>query len=93
MPTAMPSTEESLMLALLGLFAFGLLVLLLRSRALVKGVLFMALSGFGALAAVNLSGVYTGITIALNPGSVTAAGILGIPGVVSMLALRLICTL
>lgn len=93
MPTALPSVEESLLFALLGLAAFALLLALLRRRALLKGLLFMAASGLGALAAVNLTGVYTGISIALNPVSVTAAGVLGIPGVVSMLALRLICSL
>ena len=92
MPTVLPTVEESILLALLGLVAFGLLLVLLRRRAFLKGLLFMAVSGFGALAAVNLSGVYTGISIALNPASVTAAGVLGIPGVVSMLALRLICS-
>lgn len=90
MPTTLPSTEQSLLLGLLGLGVFGVLLVLLRHRALLKGTLFMATTGLGALAAVNLSGAYTGISIALNPGSVAVAGLLGLPGVVSMLALRLL---
>jgi hypothetical protein len=45
----------------------------------------------GGLGAVNLAGLATGISIAVNPMSLGIAAALGLPGVVGMLLLRLIC--
>lgn len=49
-----------------------------------------ALSGAAALGAINLLATYTGIGIALNYASAFIAIVLGVPGVVMMLALRMV---
>ncbi|MEG1931734.1 MAG: pro-sigmaK processing inhibitor BofA family protein [Pygmaiobacter sp.] len=50
------------------------------------------LFGAAALGAVNLLAEYTGISIALSYGTALLAVVLGAPGVVSMLLVRLLCT-
>lgn len=57
----------------------------LRS-ALGSGVL-----GAASLGAVNLLADYTGISIALSYGTALVAVVMGIPGVITMLLLRLLC--
>ena len=57
----------------------------LRS-ALGNGVL-----GAASLGAINLLAEYTGISIALSYGTALIAVVLGVPGVITMLLLRLMC--
>lgn len=58
-------------------------------KPIVKGTA-SALSGAAALGAVNLLASYTGVGIALNYASAFIAVVLGVPGVIMMLALRLV---
>ena len=53
--------------------------------ALASGVL-----GTACLGAVNLTAVYTGVSIALSYGTALCAVVLGAPGVILMLCLRLL---
>lgn len=53
------------------------------------GIVSGAFQGALGLAAVNLLSPITGVAIALNGFSLAAAGILGFPGVISLLLLRL----
>lgn len=55
-----------------------------------KGFLLSAVLGFAALALVNFCGAYTGVTLALSPLHLGAAGLLGIPGVTLMVLLNAI---
>ena len=63
---------------------------LMRSRHPWRGALLSAGCGVGALGAVNLFASYTGVGIALNWCTAFAAVVLGAPGVVAMLILRVL---
>lgn len=49
-----------------------------------------ALQGLAALFAVNLSGMVTGVTVALNYWTAGAAALLGLPGVICTVILNFI---
>lgn len=55
-----------------------------------KSFLISAALGFLALALVNFTGQYTGVTIAINRLSLLASGALGVPGVTLMVILNTI---
>lgn len=46
-----------------------------------KSFMLSAVLGFAALALVNFTAVYTGVSLPLTRVSIAAAGLLGIPGV------------
>ncbi len=70
------------------LFLLGAL-LLFRLRRLLKAFFCSAVGGAIALAAVNLTGIITGVTLPLNLFSLGVCGILGAPGVISLLVMQL----
>lgn len=55
-----------------------------------KSFVISAALGFLALCLVNLTGAYTGVSIAVNRLSLAAAGVLGVPGVTLMVVLNTI---
>lgn len=63
---------------------------LCRTRHPWRGALLSAGCGVGAMGAVNLFASYTGVGIALNWCTAFAAVVLGAPGVVAMLILRVL---
>lgn len=69
--------------------ACGLLIVVLRNPGILKKIFGSAAAGFAALAAVNLSASLTGVGIAVSVWTIAAAGILGLPGVISMLLLKI----
>lgn len=71
-------------------FGCGIVILLLRNPAALKRFAASAAGGLAAFAAVDLTGTLTGITLVPNLWTVCAAIILGLPGVVTMLFLKLI---
>ncbi|MBR4726644.1 MAG: pro-sigmaK processing inhibitor BofA family protein [Clostridia bacterium] len=54
----------------------------------IRSWLLSALQGVAALFAVNLVGLVSGVTIALNGWSLGAAALLGMPGVIGALLLQ-----
>lgn len=52
-----------------------------------------AFQGACALAAVNVTGMFTGISIGISTFSAIACGALGVPGVITMLLLNVIFAL
>lgn len=48
-----------------------------------------ALQGLAAMCAVNLTGLATGVTVAVNWYTILSSVILGLPGVIGMLAMNL----
>ena len=46
--------------------------------------------GLGALLLVNISGIFTGVTLPVSVLSVSVAAVAGVPGVTAMLLLNLI---
>lgn len=53
-----------------------------------KEFLWSAALGLLALAAVNLTGAYTGVYLAVNRLSLLCSGVLGVPGVTMMVILN-----
>lgn len=84
-------TNETLVtLALLGGCALVCLVFMVRLGKFWLGWLFSAASGLAALWLVNAAAAHTGVSLPISLLSLGAAALGGIPGVVVMLALRLL---
>lgn len=72
---------------------FGLLVIIqmiVRSPRPVQRAAGGVLTGLFALAAVNLTGFFTGVSLPLSPLTIGVSGVAGIPGVTMLLFLNLI---
>ena len=82
--------SQSLLLAAASAACIAVLAALWRSGKFLRALLFSAVTGNLALFGVAYLGAFTGVTLAPGPVSVAIATILGIPGVILMLALRLI---
>ena len=57
---------------------------------LMKKFMISAIMGILSICAVNLTATFTGISLPISRLSIAAGAILGIPGVISMLMLKLI---
>ena len=68
----------------------AVLVATLRSRRPVRGLLSSGMQGLCALGLVNLLGGFTQVSLGLSWLAVGSSFVLGIPGVVTLLLLRLI---
>ena len=80
----MPENITPLIFAL----AFGAVIVLLtliKSGHFIRYLLLSAISGIGALFAVNLLTSVTGVSIALNYITLAVSGIFGISGVIALL--------
>lgn len=67
--------------------AFGALIVLLtliKSRHFIRYLMLSAISGIGALFAVNLLTSVTGVSIALNYITLAVSSIFGISGVIAL---------
>ena len=82
--------SQSLLLAAAGATCIAVLVALWRSGKFLRALLFSAVTGNLALFSVAYLSAFTGVTIVPGPISVSIATLLGSPGVILMLALRLI---
>jgi inhibitor of the pro-sigma K processing machinery len=69
--------------------ACGIIIVIIRNPDLLKKFIGSAVAGFAALAAINLTASLTGVGLAVSVWSIAAAGLLGLPGVVSMLMLKI----
>lgn len=67
---------------------FSVLAALRRARRPLLRALGSAVCGVGALGAVNLLAGYTGVALALNYATAFVAVVLGAPGVIMLLLLR-----
>ncbi len=73
-----------------GAIAVAILAALIASRKPVRGLCSSVLQGACALAAVNVSGMLTGISLGINWFTAAVCGVLGVPGVITLLLLKLI---
>lgn len=73
-----------------GAIAIAVCVALFRSRKPVRGLVGSGAQGICALAAVNIAGAFTGVSLGLNLFTGIACIALGIPGVITMLVVKLI---
>ena len=71
-------------------FGCGVVVLLLRNTNAVKKLGLSAAGGLAAFGTVNLTGMFTGVSLAFNLWTFCTAVFLGLPGVVCMLFIKLI---
>lgn len=69
--------------------AIGLIIVILRNPGIFKKIIGSAAVGLVALTAVNLTAAFTGVSLAFSVWSIMAAGLLGLPGVVSMLLVKI----
>ena len=72
---------------------FVLLVVLqiiVKAEKPVRRALGGVIAGLCALAAVNLTGFYTGVSLPLSPLTLGVSGVAGIPGVTLLLLLNLV---
>ena len=67
------------------LLAAVMLITAYKSGHFFKSILLSALSGTGALFAVNLLSDITGVSIPINYITLTGSGFFGIPGVIALL--------
>ncbi len=82
-----------LKIALCGVAVLVLLavwIALFRSKKPVRGLLGSGAQGLCALAAVNVAGAFTGVSLGLNLLSGLSCLFLGVPGVVTLLVLKVI---
>lgn len=76
-----------------GIGGVCLLICLIRSGNPVRRLLGSVLQGACALAAVNVTGMFTGVSVGLNAFSAVCCTALGVPGVIGMLLLNVIFAL
>ncbi len=65
-------------------------IALLRTKRPVRGLAGSGAQGICALAAVNIAGAFTGVSLGLNLFSGLVCLVLGIPGVIGLLLLKLL---
>ena len=70
--------------------ALAVAVALFRSGRPVRGIVASGAQGVCALAAVNIAGAFTGVSLGLNLFSGLCCLVLGIPGVAGLLFMKLI---
>lgn len=73
-----------------GLVAIAIGVALLKSGKPVRGLLSSGVQGVCALAAVNVAGAFTTVSLGFNLLSGLCCLVLGIPGVITLLVLKVI---
>lgn len=79
-----------LICAVLALALFAVLIAFLRSGRFFGALFSSAVQGAVSLLAVNVAGMLTGVTVAVNPVTLTAVSLLGIPGTIGLLLLNAI---
>jgi len=71
-------------------FGLGIIILLLRNTNALKKLALSGVGGIAAFGAVNLSGIFTGVSLVPNLWTICTAIILGLPGVIGMMFVKLI---
>ncbi len=84
---------QAVLVGVCALSSVVLLVTLFLTGRPVRACLGSTLQGACALAAVNVTGALTGVSLGLNWFSAVACVSLGVPGVIGLLLLRLIVEL
>lgn len=79
-----------LICVVLALALLAVLIAFLRSGRFFGALFSSAVQGAVSLLAVNVAGMLTGVTVAVNPVTLTAVSLLGIPGTIGLLLLNAI---
>ncbi len=72
------------------LVGIAVLIGAVKTKRPIRSLLGSALQGASALAAVNVTGMFTGVSLGLNALSGIACAVAGVPGVITLLLLKLI---
>ncbi len=70
--------------------AVALIIFAFRGKRPFRTMLITALCGLLAFAVVCISGIFTGVTLPVNPWTVACSALGGIPGVATLLFFKLI---
>ena len=81
---------QILIYAALGTSALAIAVTLLRTKRPLRSLAGSAVQGLCGLAAVNIAGIYTGISLGINTMVLSTCAIFGIPGIAGLLFLKMI---
>ena len=76
-----------LVYAVLALAALAVLIAFVRSGRFLGAAVGSVVQGVASLFAVNVAGMLTGVTVAVNPVTLTAVSLLGVPGTIGLLLL------
>ena len=76
--------------AIAGIGGSALLAALLYSRKPIRNLFGSVFQGICALAAVDVAGMFTGVSLGINWFTLGVCGTLGVPGVITLLLLKLI---
>lgn len=71
-------------------FGCGLIILLFRNTAFLKKFTLSSVGGLLAFGAVNLTGLFTGVSLVANLWTICTAILLGLPGVVGLMFMKII---
>ncbi len=71
-----------------GIALTAILISMIRSKHFFKALIMTALQGCAAICAVNVVGLLSGVTLALNQYTIGASLICGTPGVIGLLLLN-----
>ncbi|MCL2508894.1 MAG: pro-sigmaK processing inhibitor BofA family protein [Oscillospiraceae bacterium] len=77
-------------ISLISAAALAVLVTMFKTKRGAKVLFLTVLQGVAALFAVNIIGLLTGVTLAVNWYTLGASAVFGAPGVISMLLLEVI---
>lgn len=77
------------MIAAAVIVGFLALILLYRMRRFFGAAVISAVGGLATIGLINLSGLLTGIMLPFNLFSLLVAGVLGAPGIISLLLMQM----
>ena len=70
--------------------AIGIIIALLRTPGLFKKMAGSAAVGYASFGLINVLSSFTGVGLAVSGWNLTIAGLLGLPGVISLLVVKTI---
>lgn len=76
-----------------GVLFCGIIMAVIRSPGILKKITASAAAGLATLAVIDLTSAFTGVHIAVSIWTVATAVVLGLPGIVSLLFLKVIWNL
>lgn len=81
---------QTILLIIAAVVCAIIFIALIRSGQFLRSLLFSIISGNAALFVVGYLGAFTGVVLSVNAFTVGVASLLGIPGVLTMLVLKLL---
>lgn len=84
------STLTCIIIAGIMFFLLFFIQILVRSKKPLQKTFLGIITGIGSLLAVNISGIFTGVTLPISLLSIAVSAVAGIPGVTTMLILNMI---